>query len=72
MFETQKRTIIRAIMWRFIAILITIPFTGFSTAISLHVFLTIAHYLYERCWLKVKWGVNLNKIHKDVQNEQKT
>jgi uncharacterized membrane protein len=54
--ETHKRTIARAICWRVIATLMTIPFTGVSTAILIHVLLTIAHYGHERVWLKIKWG----------------
>lgn len=54
--ETHQRTIIRAIGWRFVAVVLTIPFTGLSTAILIHVFLTIAHYSYERIWLKINWG----------------
>jgi len=34
----------------------TIPFTGLSTAILIHVILTVAHYIHERVWLKIKWG----------------
>jgi uncharacterized membrane protein len=54
--ETHKRTVLRAISWRVIATLITIPFTGISTAILIHVLLTVAHYFHERIWLKIKWG----------------
>ncbi len=54
--ETKKRTIARTVGWRVLATLMTIPFTGLSTAISIHVLLTIAHYFYERVWLKINWG----------------
>jgi uncharacterized membrane protein len=54
--ETKKRTLARAVGWRIIATLMTVPFTGLSTAILLHIFLTVAHYFYERVWLKIKWG----------------
>lgn len=67
MKELHKRTIIRAIVWRLIAILITIPFTGFSTAVLVHVILTVAHYFYERFWLRVKWGI----VEKEEENKQK-
>jgi len=54
--ETHKRTIARAVCWRVIATLMTIPFTGLSTALLIHVLLTVAHYVHERVWLKIKWG----------------
>jgi len=54
--EFHKRTITRTISWRIIATLLTIPFTGLSTAILLHILLTIVHYIHERIWLKIKWG----------------
>jgi uncharacterized membrane protein len=54
--ETHKRTIARTVGWRIIATVMTIPFTGLSTAILIHVTLTIAHYIHERVWLKIKWG----------------
>jgi uncharacterized membrane protein len=56
MTESHKRTIARTIFWRILATLITIPFTGLSTAILLHVLLTVIHYFYERAWLKINWG----------------
>ena len=55
--ETHQRTIARAICWRIIATIITIPFTGLSAAVLIHVILTVAHYVYERFWLKIKWGI---------------
>ena len=54
--ETHKRTVARTVGWRIIATVMTIPFTGLSTAILIHVMLTIAHYIHERVWLKIKWG----------------
>jgi uncharacterized membrane protein len=56
MNEAHKRTIARTVCWRIIATIITIPITGLSTAILVHVVLTVAHYFYERIWLKIKWG----------------
>jgi uncharacterized membrane protein len=58
MIETHKRTIARTVGWRIIATVMTIPFTGLSTAISIHILLTVAHYVHERVWLKIKWGKN--------------
>jgi uncharacterized membrane protein len=56
MTETHKRTVARTILWRILATLITVPFTGLSTAIVLHIVLTVIHYFYERVWLKITWG----------------
>ena len=54
--ETHQRTIARIIFWRIMATLLTVPFTGLSTAILIHILLTVTHYIYERIWLKIKWG----------------
>ena len=54
--ETHKRTLARTISYRVIATLITAFFTGLTTAVFLHILLTLVHYLMERIWLKVKWG----------------
>ena len=56
MTETHKRTIVRAISWRIVATLVTAAFTGLSGPIVINIFMTIAHYIHERAWLKVKWG----------------
>jgi len=56
MTETHKRTIVRAISWRIVATLVTAAFTGLSGAIIINIFMTVAHYIHERAWLKVKWG----------------
>jgi uncharacterized membrane protein len=58
MTETHKRTIARAISWRIVATLVTAAFTGLSGAIIINIWMTIAHYIHERAWLKVKWGTN--------------
>jgi uncharacterized membrane protein len=63
--ETQKRTVVRMLTYRFTAwsftILWTYMFTGnianatgFATA--LHILLSIDYYIHERIWLKIKWG----------------
>lgn len=54
--ETKKRTIIRTITYRIIALLITAIWTGLGNAILIHIILTIIHYILERIWLKIKWG----------------
>jgi uncharacterized membrane protein len=54
--ELHKRTIIRAITWRIVATLVTAAWTGLSRAIVINVFMTVAHYIHERAWLKINWG----------------
>jgi uncharacterized membrane protein len=64
MTETHKRTIVRAISWRIVATLVTAAFTGLSGAIVINIWMTIAHYIHERAWLKFDWG----KMNADSQN----
>jgi len=56
MLELHKRTILRALSYRIVALLITAIWTGLSDAIIIHIILTAVHYVMERVWLKVKWG----------------
>jgi uncharacterized membrane protein len=56
MSETYKRTIVRTISYRIVALLITAIWTGLSDAILIHIILTAVHYIFERFWLKIKWG----------------
>ena len=56
MTELHKRTLVRAISYRIIALLITAIWTGFSDAVIIHIILTEVHYGLERIWLKIKWG----------------
>jgi uncharacterized membrane protein len=56
MTETHKRTIVRAISWRIVATLVTAAFTGINGAIIINIWMTIAHYIHERAWLKLDWG----------------
>ena len=56
MAELHKRTIVRAISYRIIALLITAIWTGLSDAVVIHIILTAVHYALERIWLKIKWG----------------
>ena len=56
MTETHKRTIVRAITWRIVATLVTAVWTVLSGAIVINIFMTIAHYIHERAWLKLSWG----------------
>jgi len=54
--ETKKRTVVRALSYRIVALLITAIWTGLSDAVLIHVILTAVHYVMERIWLKIKWG----------------
>ena len=56
MTESHKRTLLRAISWRIVATLITAIWTGLSGAIVINIFMTIAHYIHERVWLKINLG----------------
>jgi uncharacterized membrane protein len=56
MSELHKRTVVRTISYRIIALLITAIWTGFSDAVVIHIILTAVHYGLERIWLKIKWG----------------
>jgi uncharacterized membrane protein len=56
MTETHSRTIVRIFLFRVIAMLITAVWTGIADAIMIHIVLTIVHYVFERVWLKIKWG----------------
>ena len=56
MTETHKRTLVRTISYRIVALLITAIWTGLSNAIVIHIILTAVHYAFERMWLKIKWG----------------
>ena len=56
MTELHKRTIVRALTYRIVALLITALWTGLGNAIIIHVILTAVHYVHERIWLKIKWG----------------
>ena len=56
MAELHKRTIVRALSYRIVALLITAIWTGLSDAILIHIILTAVHYIMERLWLKIKWG----------------
>ena len=58
MIETHKRTLTRAFSWRIVATLVTAIWTGIEGAIVINVFMTLAHYIHERVWLKIKWGTD--------------
>jgi len=54
--ETHKRTVVRAVTYRIIALLITALWTGLASAVLIHIVLTAVHYVHERVWLKISWG----------------
>ncbi len=54
--ETKKRTFLRTISYRIVALLITAIWTGLSNAVLIHIILTAVHYAMERLWLKITWG----------------
>jgi len=56
MTELHKRTVVRTVSYRIIALLITAIWTGLTDAVVIHVILTAVHYGLERIWLKIKWG----------------
>ena len=56
LMELRKRTLVRAICWRVVATLMTAAYTGISGAIIINIWMTIAHYIHERLWLKIEWG----------------
>jgi len=56
MTETHTRTMVRAIVWRIIATVVTAIWAGWQGAIWANLVLTVLHYLHERTWLKIKWG----------------
>lgn len=56
MIETHSRTLVRIMLFRLIAMLITAVWTGIADAVMIHIVLTIVHYVFERVWLKIKWG----------------
>ena len=58
MTELHKRTIVRALSYRIVALLITAIWTGLGDAVVIHIILTAVYYIMERLWLKIKWGKN--------------
>ena len=56
MSETHKRTWVRTLGYRFLALAITTVWTGLGSAVEIHIALAILQYVYERVWLKIKWG----------------
>lgn len=57
MTESHTRTILRAITWRIIATAVTAIWTGITGAIVINCVLTVLHYIHERIWIKIRWGI---------------
>ena len=45
------------------ATLVTAVWTGLSGAIVINIFMTLAHYIHERAWLRLKWGTGPQENH---------
>lgn len=56
MTESHTRTIIKSITWRIVATAVTAVFTGLSGAIIINIWMTIAYYVHERAWVRIRWG----------------
>ena len=56
MSETHKRTWVRTISYRIVALLITALWTGLGDAVAIHIVLAFVQYAMERFWLRIKWG----------------
>lgn len=69
MTESHKRTIARAITWRITATIITGIYTGLAGAIIINIWMTLAHYIHERAWLRVKWGTSVKSLDKNNDNK---
>lgn len=55
--ETHKRTFVRTLSYRLSALAITALWTGLGKAVAIHIVLALWHYVVERIWLKIKWGL---------------
>ena len=50
----DKIVLYKAISYRIIVLLVTIPWVGFHTAIGLSIMMTILYYIHEKVWQKFK------------------
>lgn len=55
--ETHSRSLLKTVTYRALGILATVPFTGVSTALWIHLVLAVIYYVHERLWLKISWGI---------------
>lgn len=60
MMETRSRSLIKTLSYRVLATLATIPFTGLSRAIEIHIILSLIYYVHERLWCGVRWQTDKN------------
>ena len=56
MTETHWRTIAKSVSWRVVATAVTAYFTGLTGAIVINIWMTVAYYIHERIWTKIRWG----------------
>ena len=56
MTESHWRTIVKSISWRVVATAVTAYFTGLTGAIIINIWMTVAYYIHERFWTRIKWG----------------
>lgn len=57
MVETKSRTLVRTLLYRLIALVITAYWVGLGDAVTIHIVLALLQYITERAWLKIKWGL---------------
>ena len=60
--EQHKRTIARAFSWRVTATIVTALWIGIESAIMMNIVMTLIHFIHERIWLKVNWGLIKEKV----------
>ena len=56
MTETHWRTVAKSLSWRIVATAVTAYWTGITGAIVINIWMTVAYYIHERVWTKVRWG----------------
>jgi uncharacterized membrane protein len=70
--DSKKRTLVKAIIWRLIAtactfLLLVIFGESLNKALIMAAcdlfFKTLIYYIYERCFVKIKWGRKIKKIN---------
>lgn len=49
----DKKVLYKAVSYRIIVLLVTIPWVGFHTAIGLSIMMTILYYIHEKIWQKL-------------------
>jgi hypothetical protein len=71
--ETNKRSIVKTIVFKIITTSVTAMITGLGNALFIHALMTIIYLLHEWGWNKVNWGrIALKKENNELLcNEQK-